>query len=718
MNHDRFDRLTRFLAEPDQLRLDRRTLLRLLGLGGAALTVPANTRSVDAAQDSLSPATGVPTIAQQAADLFYDPEAIFRFVRDEIQYDPYAGAMRGARGTLWGLAGNSVDQAMLLAALLNEALVETRFVVGELSEEAGTRLLASLRLDEAAVRARADRVFVASPEEVTEPPTLTADEETSLARLTKAQDRFDEIADRQLASGIETILTGLASAGIDLSAPDVELPDLERRHHVWVQYADGGSWIDLDPSLSGSEPGTAHAMEMTTFDQLPDDIYHRITFKLVAEKVSGGVLAREDLLTFAATSADLAGIPITLMHPNADALKAAGVAIQEAITGLRTFIPSLIVGSQSHVGRPVTFVTGDGALGTFGDGAADGDTLGEWLEISLTTPNETRTIVRELFDRVSIARRGDTAIDLTTIPRVELVATGDAAPNFPPLANAWSIGVISGAIPRGYFDEESQDPLVALSRAVHVYHHIRDALAFGNSHVNGYRFVIDEPNLTAVIQTPSTSADSGQASTLRMDLLHRHQIALPIDGNTPTAQPLVAAGVFGHAIERALMETAGTDLLGLPDEDFISVGRVFEEAKQQGIPTVILRPGVDDTSRLTLDEVAQLRIAAALAAGYVVIVPERAVELGGAMRSGWWLVDPATGTTLDQLDDGGGATMIDYAFTVLRIMVCAAAAIHALGLVSLIKTYGAGNELQARWIGRRAAKTALLAGACIGMGAI
>jgi hypothetical protein len=54
------------------------------------------------------------------------------------------------------------------------------------------------------------------------------------------------------------------------------------------------------------------------------------------------------------------------------------------------------------------------------------------------------------------------------------------------------------------------------------------------------------------------------------------------------------------------------------------------------------------------------RIEQALEAGRVVIVPERPVTIGNAPRSGWWEVDPATGHTLDRLDDGRGAELGEY----------------------------------------------------------
>jgi hypothetical protein len=150
MKDERFDGLVRRIAPTGETRTSRRGLLRAAGIGGAAITgVWSGNRVRQATAQEATPVPavlparepGAPNQGQLAADLLYDPEEIFRFVRDEVLYDPYAGVLRGATGTLWGLAGNSADQAVLLAAILNEALVETRFAVGETDDVAAERLL-------------------------------------------------------------------------------------------------------------------------------------------------------------------------------------------------------------------------------------------------------------------------------------------------------------------------------------------------------------------------------------------------------------------------------------------------------------------------------------------------------------------------------------------------------------------------------------------------
>lgn len=48
-------------------------------------------------------------VARFAADGDLTAEALTQYVRDEVDYDPYRGALRGPVGTLWGQAGNAWD---------------------------------------------------------------------------------------------------------------------------------------------------------------------------------------------------------------------------------------------------------------------------------------------------------------------------------------------------------------------------------------------------------------------------------------------------------------------------------------------------------------------------------------------------------------------------------------------------------------------------------
>jgi hypothetical protein len=56
------------------------------------------------------------------------------------------------------------------------------------------------------------------------------------------------------------------------------------------------------------------------------------------------------------------------------------------------------------------------------------------------------------------------------------------------------------------------------------------------------------------------------------------------------------------------------------------------------------------------------------------------VLVGDSGRLGWWLVDPATGGTLDLLDDGRGTDVAEYVLVGVLWGLLASAVILALGV--------------------------------------
>ena len=71
-----------------------------------------------------------PAILQLANSLGYDYPQIFDFVRTQVRTQWYAGAQKGAQETLRTRAGNDVDQASLLIALLRASGAAARYVRG------------------------------------------------------------------------------------------------------------------------------------------------------------------------------------------------------------------------------------------------------------------------------------------------------------------------------------------------------------------------------------------------------------------------------------------------------------------------------------------------------------------------------------------------------------------------------------------------------------
>jgi len=92
MRADRFDDLTRRLADAAGASGTRRSVLQANGVGGAAVSLGP---SLTSAEPTAAPADAIEDLA---FELEFDIDRIFRFVRDEVVYDPYAGVLRGARG--------------------------------------------------------------------------------------------------------------------------------------------------------------------------------------------------------------------------------------------------------------------------------------------------------------------------------------------------------------------------------------------------------------------------------------------------------------------------------------------------------------------------------------------------------------------------------------------------------------------------------------------
>ncbi len=71
-----------------------------------------------------------PEIVHLADELGSSPLAIFNWVRANIEFDPYVGSRRGAAETLRLRAGNDMDQASLLIALLRASGIPARYGIG------------------------------------------------------------------------------------------------------------------------------------------------------------------------------------------------------------------------------------------------------------------------------------------------------------------------------------------------------------------------------------------------------------------------------------------------------------------------------------------------------------------------------------------------------------------------------------------------------------
>ena len=166
------------------------------------------------------------------------------------------------------------------------------------------------------------------------------------------------------------------------------------------------------------------------------------------------------------------------------------------------------------------------------------------------------------------------------------------------------------------------------------------------------------PNLTVFhVSAP----DAGGSATILADLLHRDRMSLPFTDVSPatTMHPLVLSGVLDAVAEQLLLapEFRGDDPV---DPDFAighSVAGLFDEAATVGRPIRLVTTAAD-LDAIEADPISRGYLTAAVTSGQVIVVPVAPVDLDGTPVLGWWMIDPATGRTRDQLDNGmSGASL-------------------------------------------------------------
>lgn len=204
-----------------------------------------------------------PYLVAKANELGKDPQRIFAFVRDEIGFESYTGSLRGARGALWSKAGNALDKASLMIALLRISGVPARYVQGTLTDDRAKELILSM--------------FPSPTRVVGCPP-----ENAVLA---------DPANDPQLLA--------------------------ETRQHYWVEFGSGGFTV-ADPNFKDAQLGQPFTGAQGNFAEVPDNLRHKVTVRLKVEFPAGiagtAGLQVETPLSKSFTTVELVGKPLSIGH--------------------------------------------------------------------------------------------------------------------------------------------------------------------------------------------------------------------------------------------------------------------------------------------------------------------------------------------------------------------------------------------------------------------
>jgi transglutaminase-like putative cysteine protease len=550
------------------------------------------------------------------ADELADIDAAFAFVRDRIATEAYAGAMRGAAGTLQARGGSPADKALLLAALLGAKDIPVRFVHAPLSD-ADTAALIGAVLAPAPSPAPQDLSAAFK--------TLGVDPAQARAGAAAVRARYDAAADRTIAAAAaptDALAALLKSGNAPLAADDAALRarwSANLHDHWWLQAQENGAWVDLDPTaagpVSGKHLGAAPAADGV--DALPDDVTGTLTVRLTATRVAAGGMQTVPLVARVLKLTDVDAEPVVVTVGD----RSAG---STGIAQATSFTPSIGVADSEQTGDPFTT-----------DGLASVD-----LEIAVQQPGGTeRTYRRTIVDRrASDGKSIDpawtqqrTAYALTGIYDI-LPVTGDLDPGFTGLREIAGLQMVQAVMAYGAAGGSGkQMPPPASERypmgALHFFEYgqiVRRRMETG-----GVRFFFDRP-LIALEHRGFTLDGGKQTGVDQFDIVDN-----AMDAEGTAATPGARAN-----LTRGYVETFAEQHLFSAPNDGGTIA-LMEAARHDGVPLAVLNgPQYGGTA----------------------VAPQKPVTLGGRARTGWWQIDPATGNAVGRMGPAGaGQELAEYA---------------------------------------------------------
>lgn len=582
-------------------------------------------------------------IVAKLTEIGTSTEALFGFVRDRIAFESYAGSLRGARGTLWSEAGNSLDQASLLIALLRAAGHGARYVRGTLADDTAREL----------IRSMFDPVVAAH----------------AVGYIPERYRRSDPERD---------------SALLD-----------ETRDHWWVELEDG---TQLDPCFAGFGIGEVATVAADHLFEVPDELRHKVTVRLEAELHN--MLSQysvESPLEVTFGTGEIYGKALTLGH------FINTYQPPSLIGGFKTYTysPYLMVDDNdadlwnNHLIRGTDyqeFLTSFMPL-------ANSTLTRLTLEFTVQSPGgEPDVRRRDVLDRVGFAARHGLAqptnpdtslpalngLDLTTcfvlpglIAPGSLVTTRQALEDETDGATeaAYLIDRLSSVESRELSTSEQQrlGRAFASVQAIQFWRLMALGQVFLRDSDEYARFLADRHLVHAYHDTPRvilTSAitalrDGEQNASLQVALdLRRNLIrAVPFPGQN--AGHTRFFNLFKGLMDNRLELSASERVLGSGNafSSAASSLRIWREARQQGIEVVPLLNAWDIATRLESLDIssgAKARIAEALGAGLAVNVPAQMAVVDGRPQIAWYESDPRTGEIACVAEDGTRSALVDY----------------------------------------------------------
>ena len=576
-----------------------------------------------------------PFIVAEAAALQNDPTQIFAFVGDQIGYESYTGSLRGARGTLWSKAGNALDQASLMIALLRASGIPAQYVRGTLAESDAKTLILSMFPNPLRVVGCLD------------PGTILA----------------DPANDPQLLS--------------------------ETEDHFWVQFDAGSGFQDADPTVPGASIGQAFASVSDTFAEVPDSLRHKVELQLKRELTTplAGLLTGTSgadvgvVLDQTFNTVELVGRSLSI----GNFVNSSGIgAIASSVTN--NYSPYVLVNERDGNVTADPLFRGTDYQETLTNFPFGSQILtGVFLDMILHAPDgSTQTVEKTIVDRIGYATRHNGGGAMINVPADAAPALNDAdivtleidtskQPLDPLLSQADVLQQEESqlaALEAQIVDPNSVSPqmeqaIVTLVRSVvldstslvgGILGFTSDSLVGDFSDVALTRGYLDAPRVVAI----SDRNDPGPPpqELFSIDILRDAPRAEPYPIQAQLAAPAFRLGQgLIDSIAEGLITQADPTSGPNPNS---SIGIFSQALAQPGAQLLtIAADTVWQLSLLPFSDEAKARMTASVGAGDTVLVPNITVSVNGSDRIAWIEID-ATDHSIAVSDDGQHADMEEY----------------------------------------------------------
>jgi uncharacterized membrane protein len=584
-----------------------------------------------------------PYIVAEAASLGNDPGQIFAFVRDQVAITSYVGSVRGARGTLWSMAGNMLDRASLLAALLGA------------SGYTATYEHVNINNVDPTVYHSIINHLVPQPNQL-------------LGCIPPNTNIYDPN------------VIGPAQGGTD--------------DYYWVVY--GPSNIPLDPNVPTAQPGQSFQTPDSNsgFTTVPQNLRQEVTIKINAEiydqasSLFGFGPGTTTVLTQTYDASALVGNVITA----GNLVTSSGGGALDFTATTFTYTPYILVGSGGPDVSQDPIVTGTPYQEFLTNFPLSSQILtGLFLEIDADNVSYTQTAyTHTMFDRIGpAARQGNASVqlnlpatptpaftdfDVTTVNiNTSRQPTSSVQTQQTRLANAYNayeaIKAELASVPTSGTLTDSQQEIVQQGVALGKYLTIaeNELITMGynasadvlTSQLQTGYFSIVFPNSPRL--TVAQSSYNNGNSTEMLDVLKNDMSVITAYGQNINApyQEEVARGYVESLMESAVLNQ-------ITGQTSTGIGDVLGTLGNPNLLTVVgpqsgsVPSNPNALSSTTLSADAQTLILDDVQNGQVVITPNQMVTVNGVTTVGWWETDPNTGHTISHFVNGGHQALAEF----------------------------------------------------------